>query len=134
MDEQAVDFHRRVRDAYLAMAAKEPKRFRVIDGRGSVESVAEAVWNAFAPDWRSCVFENFYGNRAAAGSARADDRRGARISQTILLAGPEGVGKATLARRFAARLLGGGDRIEKDDLQPPAQPGGHRRPGEVARR
>jgi len=26
------------------------------------------------------------------------------------------VGKATLARRFAARLLGDGDRIEKDDL------------------
>jgi dTMP kinase len=50
MDEQAVEFHRRVRDAYLAMAAKEPQRFRVVDGRGDVDSVAEAVWNAFAPD------------------------------------------------------------------------------------
>jgi DNA polymerase-3 subunit delta' len=61
------------------------------------------------------MFENFYGNRAAA----EDLGRmisGQRISQTILLAGPEGVGKATLARRFAARLLGNGDRIEKDDL------------------
>jgi DNA polymerase-3 subunit delta' len=32
--------------------------------------------------------------------------RNRRIPQTLLLAGPEGVGKATLARRFAALLLG----------------------------
>jgi dTMP kinase len=49
MDTQAVEFHRRVRKAYLAMAARESARFRVIDGRGSVEAVAEAVWNAVAP-------------------------------------------------------------------------------------
>jgi len=61
------------------------------------------------------VFENFYGNRAAAEELERMIA-GQRISQTILLAGPEGVGKATLARRFAARLLGDGDRIEKDDL------------------
>jgi DNA polymerase-3 subunit delta' len=39
-----------------------------------------------------------------------------RIPQTILLDGPEGVGKATLARRFAAALLGGAGKIEQDDL------------------
>src|SRR5437870_3608740 len=42
-----------------------------------------------------------------------------RISQTLLLAGPEGVGKATLARRFAARLLGQPAKIEQDDLSLP---------------
>ena len=39
-----------------------------------------------------------------------------RIPQTILLDGPEGVGKATLARRFAAALIGGAEKIEQDDL------------------
>ena len=40
-----------------------------------------------------------------------------RIPQTLLLSGPEGVGKATLARHFAAQLLGyGQDKIEQDDL------------------
>jgi DNA polymerase III subunit delta' len=39
-----------------------------------------------------------------------------RIPQTILLHGAEGVGKATLARRFAARLLGDAAKIELDDL------------------
>jgi dTMP kinase len=49
MDEQAVEFHRRVREGYLAIAEREPARFRVVDGRGDVPSVAEAVWEAFAP-------------------------------------------------------------------------------------
>ena len=42
--------------------------------------------------------------------------RGERITQTLLLSGPEGVGKATLARRFGATLLGDGHKIEQDDL------------------
>ena len=42
-----------------------------------------------------------------------------RIPQTMLFAGLEGLGKATLARRFAARLLGSPEKIEQDDLSLP---------------
>jgi dTMP kinase len=49
MDEQAVDFHRRVRDAYRQMARREPARFRVIDGQADIETVAQAVWEAVSP-------------------------------------------------------------------------------------
>lgn len=42
-----------------------------------------------------------------------------RLAQAILLFGPEGVGKATLARRLGATLLGDAHKIEADDLSRP---------------
>ena len=64
------------------------------------------------------MFENFWGNRHV---ALALERMiaGGRITQTLLFSGPEGVGKATLARRFAARLLNRPELIERDDLSLP---------------
>jgi DNA polymerase-3 subunit delta' len=60
--------------------------------------------------------ENFLGNKAAR-EALAGMIERQRIPQTILLAGPEGVGKATLARRFAQELLGyDAHKIDQDDL------------------
>ena len=65
---------------------------------------------------RRCgVFEPFYGNASTA-ETLADMLRQNRIPQTILLAGPEGIGKATLVRRFATVLLGDREKIERDDL------------------
>lgn len=59
--------------------------------------------------------ENFYGNGKVARTL-FDLAGRERIPHTILLDGPEGVGKATLARRFAAALLGDAAKIEQDDL------------------
>jgi dTMP kinase len=46
MDEQAREFHARVREAYTKLAEREPERIRKIDGRRSIEEVAAAVWEA----------------------------------------------------------------------------------------
>ena len=65
------------------------------------------------------MFEDFHGNaRVTAALARMVGQD--RLPQTLLVAGPEGVGKATLARRLGARLLGRKERIEQDDLSLPA--------------
>jgi DNA polymerase-3 subunit delta' len=61
------------------------------------------------------MFEDYYGN-AGVVSALEHMAGSGRMAQTILLAGPEGVGKATLVRRFASRLLGSPEKIEQDDL------------------
>ncbi len=61
------------------------------------------------------MFSNFHGNAAAVKTLEQMVRT-SRIPHTILLDGPEGVGKATLARRFAAELLGSPVKIEQDDL------------------
>jgi DNA polymerase-3 subunit delta' len=64
------------------------------------------------------VFDNFWGN---AHVTTALDRmiEQERIPQTLLFAGQDGIGKATLARRFGARLLGGAEKIEQDDQSLP---------------
>jgi DNA polymerase-3 subunit delta' len=64
------------------------------------------------------MFDRFWGNRHV---TRALEQMIAqeRLAQTLLFAGPEGVGKATLARRLGARLLPEPERIELDDLSLP---------------
>ena len=64
------------------------------------------------------MFENFFGNPEAV-TTLAQMMERERIPQTILLSGPEGVGKATLARRFASAILGGERNVERDDLSLP---------------
>lgn len=64
------------------------------------------------------MFPNFYGN-AAVVQALEHMIRGERIAQTLLFDGPDGVGKATLARRFASLLIRGDERIERDDMSLP---------------
>ena len=49
LEEQAIEFHHKVRDAYHELARLEPARFRLIDGRGAREAVATEVWREIAP-------------------------------------------------------------------------------------
>jgi dTMP kinase len=46
IDEQAIGFHRKVREAYLQLAADEPGRVRLIDGSRMEEAVEKDVWEA----------------------------------------------------------------------------------------
>lgn len=49
MDVETAEFYSRVREAYLGIAAKEPKRFRVIDANGSVEEIQARVVEMVEP-------------------------------------------------------------------------------------
>lgn len=49
IDEQALSFHRKVRDAYHQLAADEPQRVRLIDGGRDQAAVAADVFAAVGP-------------------------------------------------------------------------------------
>ncbi len=65
------------------------------------------------------MFEGFWGNAQVLQALEQMISQG-RLAQTLLFSGPEGVGKATLARRLGALLLGHAELIERDDLSLPA--------------
>jgi dTMP kinase len=48
MDDQSLEFHKKVREAYLELARQHARRFRIIDGRGTPEAVAARVWECVA--------------------------------------------------------------------------------------
>ncbi|MBZ5577295.1 MAG: dTMP kinase [Acidobacteriia bacterium] len=45
MDEQSVEFHRKVYEAYQRLAAREPERIKRVDGRASIDAIERAVWD-----------------------------------------------------------------------------------------
>lgn len=49
MDEQKLEFHQRVREAYLDLARQNPERIRIVDGNGSIAEVAARVWEVVRP-------------------------------------------------------------------------------------
>jgi dTMP kinase len=44
-ESEDVEFHRKLREAYLAIAAEEPRRCAVIDASAPKQSVARQIWN-----------------------------------------------------------------------------------------
>jgi len=49
MDAQSLEFHRQVYQAYHALAAREPERVRMVDGRAAIEPIAEEIWKIVEP-------------------------------------------------------------------------------------
>ena len=49
LEEQAIEFHHKVREAYHELAGNEPQRFRLIDGNGTPEAIAAKIWIQLAP-------------------------------------------------------------------------------------
>ena len=43
MDSETNEFYERVREAYLKIAKKEPKRFRLVDAAGSIENIQSQI-------------------------------------------------------------------------------------------
>ena len=48
MEGEAADFFTRVEAGYVALAAADPARWRVVDGSGTIDEVAELVAAAAA--------------------------------------------------------------------------------------
>jgi dTMP kinase len=44
MDDQSIEFHRKVYDAYHALAAAEPERVKVVDGQAGIDAIERDVW------------------------------------------------------------------------------------------
>jgi dTMP kinase len=49
MDDQSIEFHRKVYEAYHALAVREPQRVRVVDGRADIDSIERQVWSIVEP-------------------------------------------------------------------------------------
>src|SRR5215831_3303635 len=45
MDDQSIEFHRTVYDAYHALAEREPERVKVVDGRTGIDEIEQDVWS-----------------------------------------------------------------------------------------
>lgn len=48
-DQEALDYHRRVRAIFLGIAAREPRRVVVVPAEGSADAVGQAIWDVVAP-------------------------------------------------------------------------------------
>ena len=46
MENEKIEFHEAVRQGYLALAAREPEHFQVLDGTKSIEALEYEIWDA----------------------------------------------------------------------------------------
>ena len=53
MECKGEEYHRRVRDGFLNYAAREPKRYIVLDATPPPDEVADTLWNIVAKKWNA---------------------------------------------------------------------------------
>ena len=44
LDDESFEFHRKVYEAYHALAAREPDRVKIVNGRTGIDAIEQAVW------------------------------------------------------------------------------------------
>lgn len=49
MDDQSLDFHRKVYHAYHALAEAEPERVKLVEGRADIDTIERQVWSIVEP-------------------------------------------------------------------------------------
>jgi dTMP kinase len=49
MDDQSIEFHRRVYEAYHALAAAEPERVKIVNGRADIDAIEREIWSIVEP-------------------------------------------------------------------------------------
>jgi dTMP kinase len=49
IDQHPAAFHQKVRDGYARIAARDPRRIRIVDGDADIRTVAERVWKEVEP-------------------------------------------------------------------------------------
>jgi dTMP kinase len=52
MDDQSLEFHRRVYEAYHALAAADPERVKVVNGRADIDAIEREIWGIVEPRLR----------------------------------------------------------------------------------
>jgi dTMP kinase len=52
LDDEAIEFHKKVRLGFLELAEADPERFLVVDASLSIEAQHEQIWNLLLPLWQ----------------------------------------------------------------------------------
>jgi len=49
LDDESIEFHKRVWEAYHELARNQPERVKIVDGRADLDSIERAVWEIVKP-------------------------------------------------------------------------------------
>gem|GEM_PF-180333 len=99
LEREGLSFHSRVREGYLAIARKEPKRVRMISSLGSVKEVQEKIW----VEIRNMSFFKWTAQKRAVLQLGAD-LESERVGDCYLFIGSSTSPKREIAFEFAKSL------------------------------